>query len=342
MRKMAALFNRTDFWNLGIDAAMNAYIANHQKEFITFAWIQGVVLCFVSLLTTFGNAFVIYASWRDPFKNLHSWPAHLLLQSSVVADLLVGLALAPMQEYWLFSQLEAQTSALSFHIILSLASILIGVSVAHVLLLTVDRLFAIMKPFRHKCIATRQRIRLAVLFLWLYYICFGIMLLCLKDRFFIVNIVFIVQMFITLQLTFCFYGVMVYRLRRNYKEWHQRILRGSVHVTHHEQYTHMEGRLVRSIAFVICFSLFFITPFFVLIFLLYFCRQCYFHPQMVFVFVGVETTLQFLISALRPLVYCWRISKYREIFRYYFQAIVRSSSDSKRTCKQRKTFDTKL
>ena len=160
MRKMAALFNRTDFWNLGIDAAMNAYIANHQKEFITFAWIQGVVLCFVSFLTIFGNAFVIYASWRDPFKNLHSWPAHVLLQSSVVADLLVGLALAPMQEYWLFSQLEAQTSALSFHIILSLTSILNGVSVAHVLLLTVDRLFAIMKPFRHKCIATRQRIRL--------------------------------------------------------------------------------------------------------------------------------------------------------------------------------------
>ena len=240
---MAALLNSTDFWYLGIDDVVNAYIKHNRKDFITYAWLQGVVLCLISPFIIFGNAFVIYAVWKDPFKNLHSWPSNLILQCMAVADLLAGVILAPMQVYWLFSQAVTQTSALSFQIIMSLTAIFVGTSLAHIFLLSIDRLFAVMRPLSYKFVMSRGRISLAISVLWLYFICFGILMSCLQNSIFIVTIIFIVQMFVILQVTFCFYGLIVYRLRRNYREWQERISRGSVRVTHQEQFADAERRL---------------------------------------------------------------------------------------------------
>ncbi|CAH3016420.1 unnamed protein product, partial [Porites evermanni] len=174
------------------DDVVNAYIKHNREDFITYAWLQGVVLCLISPFIIFGNAFVIYAVWKDPFKNLHSWPSNLILQCMAVADLLAGVVLAPMQVYWLFSQAVTQTSA-----------IFVGTSLAHIFLLSIDRLFAVMRPLSYKFVMSRGRISLAISVLWLYFICFGILMSCLQNSIFIVTIIFIVQMFVILQITFC-------------------------------------------------------------------------------------------------------------------------------------------
>ena len=337
---MAGLLNSTDFWHLGIDDVVNAYIKHNRKDFITYAWLQGVVLCLISPFIIFGNAFVIYAVWKDPFKNLHSWPSNLILQCMAVADLLAGVVLAPMQVYWLFSQAATQTSALSFHIIMSLAAIFVGTSLAHIFLLSIDRLFAVMRPLSYKFVMSRGRISLAISVLWLYFICFGILMLCLQNSIFIVTIIFNVQMFVILQITFCFYGLIVYRLRRNYREWHERITRGSVRVTHQEQFADAERRLGKSMAFVISFSFFFITPFMVVFFLLYFCTECYSYSRMFLVSTGVEITLLHLYSVGKPLVYCWRFPKFKEIAKHYFKKYCRCRIAAEKTYRRTESIDT--
>ena len=176
---MAAIFNHTDFWNLNAEDATKALFKHQQREdFITSSWVPGVIVCLLCPLIIFGNAFVFYAVWKDPLKILRCSPTNFILQSRAMADLIVGLILSPMHVYLLFSSAIAQKSALSFHEISSLGITLFGVTFAHVTFLSIDRHFAVVKPLKYKFIMTRRRINLALSFLWLCYICFGIVPSC--------------------------------------------------------------------------------------------------------------------------------------------------------------------
>ena len=118
-------------------------------------------------------------------ENLRCSPTNFILQSRAMADLIVGLILSPTHVYLLFSSAMAQKSRLSFHEISSLSITLFGVSLAHVTLLSIDRHFAVVKPLKYKFIRTRRRINLALSFLWLCYICFGIAAFLLKNSIFV-------------------------------------------------------------------------------------------------------------------------------------------------------------
>ena len=339
---MAAIFNHTDFWHLNAEDATKALFKHQQIDFVTFSWILGVIVCLLCPLIVFGNAFVFYAVWKDPLKNLRCSPTNFILQSMSMADLLVGLILSPMHAYLLFSSAVAQKSALSFHEIASLRNTLAGVSLAHVMLLSMDRHFAVVKPLKYKFIMTRGRINLALSFLWLCYICFGIATFLLKNSIFVVSIVFIAQMILLLQFTYCFYGSILYHLRKNHKAWQKRILQGHVRVNHHQLYAGMEGRLATAMALVIFISLFLITPMFVLICLVYFCVPCYSYPVILRVSTGWDVTLDYLNAAHSPLLYYWRLPKYREVSKYYVKNFFRCGIAAKRRHRETETFDTKL
>lgn len=339
---MAAIFNHTDFWHLSGEEATNAMLKHNSKDFVTFSWVQGIMVCLVEPLIILGNAFVVYAVWKDPLKNLRCSPPNFVLQSMAIADLLVGLLLSPMHAYWLFSLAVAQKSALSYHVIYSFSSTLYGSSLAHVTLLTIDRFVAVVQPLKYRSIMTRRRINLAISLVWLYFICFGSAAFVFVNGFFVMSIVFGVQMITLLQITFCFYGVIIYRLHKNYKAWQKRILRDNVRVSQQQLYVDKEGRFAKAIAFVIFISLFFITPFVVLTCLVYFCVPCYSYPKMLFASTGLEITLSYLNSASNPFVYCWRFPKYRELLKRYFKIVFRCCTAAKRRCRKRETFDTKL
>lgn len=239
---MAAIFNHTDFWHLSGEEATNAMLKHNSKDFVTFSWVQGIMVCLVEPLIILGNAFVVYAVWKDPLKNLRCSPPNFILQSMAIADLLVGLLLSPMHAYWLFSLAVAQKSALSYHVIYSFSSTLYGSSLAHVTLLTIDRFVAVVQPLKYRSIMTRRRINLAISLVWLYFICFGSAAFVFVNGFFVMSIVFGVQMITLLQITFCFYGVIIYRLHKNYKAWQKRILRDNVRVSQQQLYVDKEGR----------------------------------------------------------------------------------------------------
>lgn len=155
----------------------NEILKNHQKKFVTFSWIQGFIVCLINPLTILSNAFVVYVVWKDPMKNLRCSPSNFILQSMATADLLVGLILSPIQASWLFSIAVAQNPSFSLPLIYSLSSTVVGASFTHVALLSLDRLFAVVKPLKYRSIMTGTRINLAITALWVYFICFGIITL---------------------------------------------------------------------------------------------------------------------------------------------------------------------
>lgn len=340
---MASMVNHSDFWHMSGEVASNAVLKHLGKHILTFSWIQGIILCVLTPVIILSNASVVYTVWKDPLRNLRNASPNFILQSMAVADLLVGLILSPIDAYWLLTIAVNEKMPFSLNAIYSLSTTLLGASFAHVLLLSMDRLCAVFKPLKYKAIVTRRRTNLAVALLWVYFICFGVAAFMFKNSFFVTSFVFSVQTFVFLNITFCLHLVILYRIHKNNKLWQKRILQNSVRVSQ-QIYADKEARIAKIIALAIVVSLFIITPYFVLITLVYFCVPCYSYPMMLLVSTGLETTLSHLLSMVNPFVYCWRLPKYRQVWRYYMQSIGQYCTRSEKRCRGNEncTFDTKM
>ena len=340
---MASIFNHSDFWHMSGEIASNTVLKHQGKRLITFSWIQGIILCVITPLIIFCNAFVIFAVWKDPLKNLRSTPSNFILQSMAIADLLIGLILSPVNAYWLLALAVAEKMAFSFHAIYSLSSIFVGASFAHVMLLSIDRFCAVVTPLQYKSIVTRRRINLAITLLWFYFICFGIAAFVFENSFFVISLVFGAHIIVIFDVIFCLYMMILYRLRENSKSWQKWILQHSIRVSQ-QTYTYKETRFAKAMALAIVVSLFIITPFFVLTSLVYFCVPCYSYPQMLLVATGLEITFSYLHSMVNPFVICWRLPKYRQVWKRYIKTTCQCCTGIKRrfTKSENYTFDTKL
>ena len=199
------------------------------------------------------------------------------------------------------------------------------------------------RPLKYKVIVTRRRINLAVALLWVYFICFGVAAFMFENSFFVTSFIFIVQTFLFLNVNFCFYLAILYRLHKNNELWQKRILEDSVRVSQ-QIYADKEARFAKLLALAIVVSLFIITPYFVLITLVYFCVPCYSYPMMLLVSTGVETTLSHFQSVVNPFLYCWRLPKYRQVWKNYIQSTDQCCTRIKRRCRRNEncTFDTQL
>ena len=102
--------------------------------------------------------------WKDPLKILRSSPSNFILVSMALADLSVGLVVCPITAYWGWVRFEKKTAPFGLSVIFAINVFSVNVSVGHMLLLAVDRLFAVVTPLEYRFKITNKRYSSLVVF----------------------------------------------------------------------------------------------------------------------------------------------------------------------------------
>lgn len=142
---MAALLGHMNFWNASAQSVIDAFTEELKApESRGQGKIFGLIYLTLSLITVVGNALVIIAVYKDPLKILKNSPSNLILLSLSEADLMVGLMVGPGATLWFFRIGKAASSFGYIIVVLGCTSLV--VSVGNVLLLTIDRYYALAMP----------------------------------------------------------------------------------------------------------------------------------------------------------------------------------------------------
>ena len=311
---MAALFGDTYFWNASANMVMDEFKRHLTEQSHGQATIFGILYVLLSVITVLGNALVIAAVWKDPLKILKTSPANLILLSLAIADLTVGLFVIPGAASWYLRVGIAGTD--QWHsqlIILTCRQGFLTVSVGHVLFLTVDRYFALATPLKYRTKITSRTVALVSFSIWICGISQAVVISILHQHFVITWLISIVVIFLLAQTIYVLYLMILRHLMKHSKA---RILleNSQSNLASLHQRERKVFRVIVSVVFAFdCCS----TPWMATQALLYFCEACHSHHKLLMVCYHVTTLLIFANSALNPLLYPWRFSKFRATFRHF-------------------------
>ena len=139
---MAAIYGHYNFWNITSEQALQETWL--RTENVKPLWAASSVLSIVMApIIVLGNLLVLLAVWKDPLKKLRSSPSNFILVSMALADLSVGLVVCPITAYWGWVIFDKKTSPFGLSVIFAINVFSVNVSFGHMLLLAVDRLFAV-------------------------------------------------------------------------------------------------------------------------------------------------------------------------------------------------------
>ena len=260
-----------------------------------------------------GNVLVLLAVWKDPLKKLRSSPSNVILVSMALADLSVGLVVCPLTAYWGWVIFDKGISPFDLSVIFAINAFSVNVSFGHMFLLTVDRLLAVVKPLQYRVIITNKRAVIASCVCWIYFLAFGCSFLILRDYLALMAAVDTVQLLSILLSMLIMYTVIMFRFHRYSKSRINEPIYSQNNLTF---ILKRERRLFKAITIVICAFLICYMPWFIVQMLIYLCKPCNPHLAVLMIFFGFSTCLTYANSGLNPILYSWRLPKYRETFKY--------------------------
>lgn len=313
---MAALFGHTYFWNASAKMIMDEFTRQLTEESHEQATSFGILYILLSAITVVGNALVIVAVWKDPLKILKQSPTNFILLSLAIADLTVGLFVIPGAASWYLRVgiIGRDPWHLQFIILLFRQGFLI-VSVGHVLLLTVDRYFALATPLEYRTKITRRTVVVTSSSIWICGIFQAVMSSILRQHF---AITWFLSIVVILLLSEAIYVLYLMTLRHLMKHSKARILleNSQSNVASLHQRERKVFRVIVSVifAFDTCF-----TPWMTTQALIYFCKACHSHYKVLMVCYNITTVFMFANSALNPFLYSWRFSKFRATFKHFWR-----------------------
>ena len=312
---MAAVVGHYNFWNITSEKALqDAWL--HLENVKPLSAISSVFSIVMAPIIVLGNLLVLLAVWKDPLKKLRSSPSNFILVSMVLADLSVGLVVCPITAYWGWVIFEKGTSPFDLSVIFAINVFSVNVSFGHMFLLTVDRLFAVVKPLQYRVIITNKRAVIASCVCWIYFLAFGCLFLMLRDYFAIMGAVYNVQLLSILVSMLIMYTVMTIRLRRYSKTRMNKPIHSPNSLLVILQ---REKRLFKAITIVVSAFLICYMPWFIVQLLIYLCKPCHPHLALLMISFGFSGSLTYANSGLNPILYSWRLPRYRETFKYFWK-----------------------
>ena len=308
---MAAVVGHTNFWNLSSGEALNQ-VWLRVGSAKTISATVSVVAMLMSPIIVLGNSLVILSVWKDPLKTLRSSPSNFILLSMAVADLLVGLVACPLTLYWHWAMSYPEHQSF---LPLLVGSLLVNVSIGHMLLLTIDRFFALVTPLHYKLHSTKRRVSIATVTCWIYFLLFGCGFgLLHKYHRAILASIHNLQIFSIIVCISVIYFVMLCRFHRYSKttELDQSTAR-------RQMISQRERNLCKAIAVVICVFLLCFFPWFISLIVTFFCVPCHRNVWFVLLSLALSMILTFANSGINPFLYAWRLPKYRQTFKHFFK-----------------------
>ena len=309
---MAAVVGHFNLWNITSKQALqDAWLRLENVKPLSAT--SSVVSIVMAPMIMLGNVLVLLAVWKDPLKKLRSSPSNVILVSMALADLSVGLVVCPLTAYWGWVIFDKGISPFDLSVIFAINAFSVNVSFGHMFLLTVDRLLAVVKPLQYRVIITNKRAVIASCVCWIYFLAFGCSFLILRDYLALMAAVDTAQLLSILLSMLIMYTVIMFRFHRYSKSRINEPIYSQNNLTF---ILKRERRLFKAITIVICAFLICYMPWCIVQMLIYLCKPCNPHLAVLMIFFGFSTCLTYANSGLNPILYSWRLPKYRETFKY--------------------------
>lgn len=273
----------------------------------------GVIMVIMCPMIVLGNAMIIFVVWKDPLRSLRSFTSTYILQSLAVADCLVGSILCPTHSYWSLTTAVGNEPLFSVHVPLALNAIFITVSVCHVLLLTIDRLLALLAPLQYRVKVTNRRVCTVICAIWGYALVLGVFHAALAGHFLIFNIIYTAQVLVAVSTIICMNIVILCHFLKDPTRGENSM--ENVPIRHFYQ---REKNLTKAIALMVCANIVCFTPWLLIETLLYLCMLCHPNPGSLMKGLAFSSILMYVISLLNPLLYSWRLPRFRNSLKHLF------------------------
>ena len=289
MNRSSAIHPNCFFLSVNVEQTQNTVVTSILTSILNAVF---------SLLTSTGNVIILHVIWKK--QELHS-PSFVLLSCLAASDLVVGVICQPFFVAYHIAELADNFNAYCvLRIIQSISSyITIGVSLATLCGISIDRLLALTLHLRYNGVVTIPRIMLTVFAVWIVSTTIVILRFCMSNWIFVPLVVLLISFLITALST----GKIFLIVRR-----HQRQIS--------QQQRSIQGQAINvlkcrkstiTVLYVYGLLLLFFLPLFVTIFVESFTG----YTTRLKIVYDYVTTAVFINSFLNPLVYCWRIGEIR-------------------------------
>ena len=273
-----------------------------------FALVIAVIMAILSPLIVAGNALIILVVWKDPLRNLRSFTSTYILLSMAVADFLVGAILCPLNADWSLLIREGNQPSFAIRVPLTISAILTSVSIGRVLLLTIDRLFAVLTPLQYRARITNRLVSIMALTIWAYALALGVLHVTLTEHFIIFCIIYTAQVLASATVIISI-NVVIMRHFQSHST-REAAVRGSLSI-HHS--LHRDKQLFKSIALIVCIFLLCFTPWFIIQSIVYFFVLRQLRPDSAISRgLWISSVFVYINSGLNPFLYSWRLARFRD------------------------------
>jgi uncharacterized membrane protein len=154
---------------------------------------------------------------------------------------------------------------------------------------------------------------------WIYFLAFGCAFLMLRDYFAIMGAVYNVQLLSILLSMLIMYVAIMFRFHK----YSKRSVKDQS-LENRRFILQRERNLFKAISIVICTFLICYMPWFIVQMLIYVCRPCHPNLSLLMISFGFSGSLTYANSGLNPILYAWRLPKYKETFKYFWKQIAES------------------
>lgn len=273
-----------------------------------FALVIAVIMAILSPLIVAGNALIILVVWKDPLRNLRSFTSTYILLSMAVADFLVGAILCPLNADWSLLIREGNQPSFAIRVPLTISAILTSVSIGHVLLLTIDRLFAVLTPLQYRVRISNRLVSIMALTIWAYALALGVLHATLTEHFIIFCIIYTAQVLASATVIISINVVIMRHFQSH--SIREAAVRGSLSI-HHS--LHRDKQLFKSIALIVCIFLLCFTPWFIIQSIVYFFVLRQLRPDSAISRgLWISSVFIYINSGLNPFLYSWRLARFRD------------------------------